>query len=129
MKTNNINKPLTKNEKIKAVLFSIGINEKYISFDYLADFLETIAQKEFTPQLYNETINLISAKHKITIRTAKQGIAKVIKMCKLPEITTSLKFNLSSKSLFNKINVLKCYAEKNINLNSTLDPDENAQEI
>ena len=129
MITNDLNKPLTISEQIKSVLFSIGINEKYISFDYLADFLERIVCKDFNSSLYNDTIELVADNHNITTRTAKQGIAKVIKMCNAPEVVNSLKFNLYTKSLFNKINVLKCYVEKHINFDSKLNIDETTQAV
>lgn len=98
-------------EKIKAILFSIGINEKYVAFDYLADILEFIITKKLDIITYNNALIVVAEKYSVTFRTAKQSLSKVLKMCVKPEIKNSLQFNLKTNSIFNKINIIKCYAE------------------
>ena len=97
--------------KIKVMLFSIGLTEKYVAFDYLATILEYMIEHDSSTASYKQAINIVCNKFNITERTATQGLSKILKLCNNDEITNKLQFKVLNNSSLNKIRVIKDYIE------------------
>lgn len=106
---NEINQA-TKN-KIKSILFSIGINEKYASFNYLTTLLTLLLNQAVSKESFKILIGQVSKYYNVATRTVTQGLNKILKTCNNPTITTKFQFIMTNNGTFNKICVVKKYIE------------------
>lgn len=99
--------------KIKSIMFSLGMHEKYIAFEYLSFILtKLIIEDDDSLYNYKETLNIMSTKYNITNKTIMQNLNKILKTCSNLEIKNKMQFNIGSNSILNKIRVLKHYSQQ-----------------
>ena len=98
--------------KVKTILFSIGLNEKYIAFDYLTFILTYIIKHENDSlKTYKTSLDLIMEKYNISSQAIVQSLNKILKFCNNSEIINKVQFKTSSYGTLNKIRVLKTHIE------------------
>ena len=101
--------------KIKNFLFSIGLNEKYISFDYLTSILIFLIKKDNSDfSTYHEAVCWLMNKYGVSSRTIIQGLHKIISMCNHPSITSLPQFKLGKSKTIHKIRIIKIFAENHL---------------
>jgi len=96
---------------IKNFLYSIGLNEKYISFEYLTwmlIYLIQIDDCDFTK--YKQSVLLLVEKFDVSSRTINQALHKIITTCDNEQIVNFSQFKSKTKTA-HKILVLKIFAE------------------
>lgn len=92
--------------KIKISLFKLGLNEKYIAFDYLSYILTYfIRQNDCSYKSYKNIVDLLSQRFETTSKTITQSLNSLLKKCTL--------LNLSNLYTFHKIQMIKTYFEQN----------------
>lgn len=94
--------------RMKLILFSLGMSEKYMSFNYLTDIiLYLILSKEDDFQ-YKFAIKYVQEKYCLTERTIMSGLHQIIQSCN--QTIFNQKQSLSSiNGLLNKIRTIKNY--------------------
>lgn len=98
--------------KIKTILYSIGLSEKYNAFNYLCFILTyLIVQHNDSFQEYKIAINLVTKQFNVSERTTIQSVNKILKSCTNQEITNKFQFKILSKKTLNQIRVIKSYVE------------------
>ncbi|MBQ8615405.1 MAG: hypothetical protein IJ415_02445 [Clostridia bacterium] len=111
----NVDYSLNLTNKIKSILFSIGINEKYVAFDYLSTILCWLITNNDNKDTYKKAIVSVAKQYGIATRTLTQGLSKVLTMCNKKEIISKYQFMMSNNGTFNKIKVVKQYIENALN--------------
>lgn len=103
-------------KKIRLILNSIGLNEKYNAFEYLSIImLYMLENSDYTIVSYNNIINILMQKFNLTKRSLIQGLNKLLSTCTEPIITNSQIFNLKNCSSYNKIKLIFSYIHNNRN--------------
>ena len=102
--------------KIKIFLFSVGLNEKYIAFEYLSLIIIQLITKNSSTTSYNQAIKLVSNRHNISERTTTQAINKILKQIKDENISKLTTLNLTKNKTLNTIRVLTHNFEKSLML-------------
>lgn len=98
--------------KIKSLLFDLGLNEKYIAFDYISNVLTCmIKQNNNSIDCFKKAIQLTTEKYQVSEKTIIQGMNKMIKLCN-NDFTSNIQFNLKTNSTLNKIKILKLTIEQ-----------------
>ena len=98
--------------KIKNFLFSLNLNEKYVSFDYLTMVLAYLIKNNSTKNLvYHQSIKDLSKTYSLSTRTIVQGLHKIVSMCNQNLLINFSEVNLNNCKTKDKIILLKNLAE------------------
>jgi len=96
--------------KIKVVLTSIGLNEKYKGFNYLTHIITYMIKHESDSSVdYNIAIELIAVGYNITKSAINDSLKKITSQCMIESINCKMQFNLTNKGMLNKIRLIKGY--------------------
>ena len=96
--------------KIKVSLAMLGFNERYISFEYLADILTYMILKESdSVENFNNSINIIGKKYNISKTAIIYGLKKITDTCLDQQIYSKAQYNLKRNCIINRIRVLKSH--------------------
>lgn len=96
--------------KIKVSLAMLGFNERYISFEYLADILTYLISKESDSiESFNNSINLIEEKYNISKTAVIYGLKRITDSCLDKSIYSKAQYNLKRNCIINRIRVLKSH--------------------
>ncbi len=98
--------PLLSNQ-LSVIMSKLGMNEQYISFQYLHSiflFLFTIGESKSN---YHHAIKNIKESFNITTRTIHYGINQQLNLISIKNF-----YDCNNENLFNKIKHLKTYIEK-----------------
>lgn len=96
--------------KVKVCISTLGLNERYNSFEYLTMILVYMLKNDTDSiEAFHTALSLIENKFKISERAICYGINKLFKMCNKEQIQTRVQYQLSNNSTLNKIRVIKTY--------------------
>jgi len=99
------------NHKVKIVLSSLGLNERYNAFEYLS-FVITYMIKNDTDSYssFNEALNIIENKFNITKIAISYGLKRITDKCVKNSAINCNQFNLLNNGLVNRVRVMKLYS-------------------
>ena len=103
-------------QKIKPILFSVGLNEKYIAFEYLTSILTFfIKNNDSSLSSYLKIVETISMYHKIEKLTIVQSLSKLLKKITDENITNNITLNLTKNRTLNILRNLTQLIKNKIN--------------
>ncbi len=98
--------------KTKNFLFLLGLNEKYISFNYLTWALIFLIKKNSSDRTtYRQAILWLVKKYNVSYQTIIQGLHKITSMCDNSQISSLENNQLIKLKTLNKIRIIKNLAE------------------
>ena len=96
--------------KVKVCISTLGMNERYNSFEYLTMILVYMLKNDTDSiEAFRTALSLVEKRFNIGERTICYGINKLFKMCNKELIQSKVQYQLSNNSTLNKIRVLKAY--------------------
>ena len=102
-------------QKVKIILNSLGLNEKYNAFEYLSIIIHHMLENsDYSVPEFNNIVNFLMQKFNITKRSLTQCLNKLLLQCSEPSIFNSPLFNLKNISLFNRIKLIYYYSVEKI---------------
>jgi len=99
--------------KIKSILFSIGLNEKYVAFEYMVYVLMQLMDYPNIKSSYKAALIDATNYYNVSLRTITQAINKLLKKCNISTIINRQQFNLKNNTTINKLSIIKNYIEEN----------------
>ena len=107
-KMNNLN-------QIRTILFTIDINPKYASFEYLVRIIDKLlTYRDFTQGTYIETIINVAEKFNISPRTLSNSINYTLRNCDNNLFKQKNQFNIKQNSTLNKIRIICKFVQENL---------------
>ena len=101
--------------KVKVSLAMLGINERYIAFEYLAIILtHLISTNSDSIKNFEEAILIVENKFNISKTSIIYGLKRLTDLCGNKDIISKAQFNLKHYCVLNRIKVLKEYALNHI---------------
>ena len=96
--------------KVKVCISTLGLNERYNSFEYLTMILVYMLKNDDDSiNTFHTALSLIENRFQISERAICYGINKLFKMCNKELIKSRVQYHLSNNSTLNKIRVIKSY--------------------
>ena len=96
--------------KVKVCISTLGMNERYNSFEYLTMILVYMLKNDTDSiEAFRTALSLVEKRFNIGERTICYGINKLFKMCNTDLIKSRVQYQLSNNSTLNKIRVIKAY--------------------
>lgn len=115
---NNLTTEIIKN-KVKVSLSSLGLNERYNSFEYLSTIIAYLIHiNSDSVESYNKALAIVEEKFHIAKISINYALKRITNTCKDPSISSKSQYNLSKYGVLNRIRVLKSYTMDNL-INST----------
>ena len=96
--------------KVKVCISTLGMNERYNSFEYLTMILVYMLKNDTDSiESFRTALSMVEKRFNIGERTIINGINKLFKMCNTELIKSRIQYQLSNNSTLNKIRVIKSY--------------------
>lgn len=102
-------------KQIAIIISTLGMNEHYVSFQYLHSILVHMMTTNDSIESYREAINNIKSDNNISSRTVSHGLNKILSMCNNTSLTSRPQYNLNHQSTYNKIKLIKSYTTDMLN--------------
>lgn len=101
--------------RIRATLFTLDINPKYASFEYLVLIVkDLITNNNYTQSFYIYELNNIARRFNITTRSLSNSINALLKDCEKNLLKQKNQFNIRQNSTLNKVRVICKFVVDNL---------------
>ena len=94
--------------EIALILSNLGLSENYHSFHFLTDIIFYMIKHDDTTLTYKKSLQLVAEKYEVSERSIINGLSTILRSCD-DIIKSKMQYNLSTKSILNKIRVIKKY--------------------